>query len=248
MMYMTRDLFLEEKRIENDIKLNDNINIAQNNFLENELVKTINTAIDIGIKAVLPDLIEDEIINIKDAILEQGFKEGINQVINSSINLGKSVIGIFTGNFENISQVQNAVKSGGIIDNISNLLDSAIKIANNKNLINNTIATMLKQGKNTILKSVSNKIEETLTNQLKAVEKLENYCEKWNMNYENKNFNEMEKAYKNIEKYLNTVMPLENIINKARNIENTHSLIKNNGNNFNLSEDEIKLSEKLATI
>ena len=168
---MTRDLFLEEKRIENDIKLNDNINIAQNNFLENELVKTINTAIDIGIKAVLPDLIEDEIINIKDAILEQGFKEGINQVINSSINLGKSVIGIFTGNFENISQVQNAVKSGGIIDNISNLLDSAIKIANNKNLINNTIATMLKQGKNTILKSVSNKIEETLTNQLKAVEK-----------------------------------------------------------------------------
>lgn len=245
---MTRDLFLEEKRIENDIKLNDNINIAQNNFLENELVKTINTAIDIGIKAVLPDLIEDEIINIKDAILEQGFKEGINQVINSSINLGKSVIGIFTGNFENISQVQNAVKSGGIIDNISNLLDSAIKIANNKNLINNTIATMLKQGKNTILKSVSNKIEETLTNQLKAVEKLENYCEKWNMNYENKNFNEMEKAYKNIEKYLNTVMPLENIINKARNIENTHSLIKNNGNNFNLSEDEIKLSEKLATI
>ena len=58
----------------------------------------------------------------------------------------------------------------------------------------------------------------------------------------------MEKAYKNIEKYLNTVMPLENIINKARNIENTHSLIKNNGNNFNLSEDEIKLSEKLATI
>lgn len=247
-MYMTRDLFLEEKRIENDIKLNENINIAQNNFLENELGKTINTAIDIGIKAVLPDLIEDEIINIKDAILEQGFKEGINQVINSSINLGKSVIGIFTGNFENISQVQNAVKSGGIIDNISNLLDSAIKIANNKNLINNTIATMLKQGKNTILKSVSNKIEETLTNQLKAVEKLESYCEKWNMNYENKNFNEMEKAYKNIEKYLNTVMPLENIINKARNIENTHSLIKNNGKNFNLSEDEIKLSEKLATI
>lgn len=245
---MTRDLFLEEKRIENDIKLNENINIAQNNFLENELGKTINTAIDIGIKAVLPDLIEDEIINIKDAILEQGFKEGINQVINSSINLGKSVIGIFTGNFENISQVQNAVKSGGIIDNISNLLDSAIKIANNKNLINNTIATMLKQGKNTILKSVSNKIEETLTNQLKAVEKLESYCEKWNMNYENKNFNEMEKAYKNIEKYLNTVMPLENIINKARNIENTHSLIKNNGKNFNLSEDEIKLSEKLATI
>ena len=66
----------------------------------------------------MPDLIEDEIIDIKDSILENGFKDGIKEIINSGINYGKSVIGIVTGNFENTSQISLAVKKGGILDNV----------------------------------------------------------------------------------------------------------------------------------
>ena len=55
----------------------------------------------------------------------------------------------------------------------------------------------------------------------------------------------MEKQYNKIEKELENVMPLENTINKARVVENLHSLIKNNGKNFNLSEEEKELAKKL---
>ena len=59
----------------------------------------------------MPDLIEDEIINIKDSLVKGGLKQGINTAINSAINLGKSAMGIFTGNFENLSQAQEAIKT-----------------------------------------------------------------------------------------------------------------------------------------
>lgn len=218
----------------------------QKNFLESDLGKTINSALDIGLKAALPNLIEDQVIDIKNTILEQGFKEGLKEVINSGIEMGKSITGVITGNFESISQVQLAVKNGGVLDSISKLLDMSINLAKSNNLINSSISKILKQSKNTIINSISDKIEETLTNQLKSVEKLENYCDTWKNNYENQNFSGMEKAYKNIESYLNKVMPLEKTINEARKIENIHNLIKNNGKNFNISNEELELAQKLA--
>lgn len=236
-----------ENNLQNEINsdLTKDIQIKQQNFLETDLGKVINAGIDIGLKTILPDFVENQIIDIKDAIMENGFKEGIKQVINSAVDLGKSISGIFTGKFENISQVQTAVKNGGIIDGVSDLLDMSIKFAKEKGVINSTIATVIKQGKNTILDSVSNKIEDALTDQLKSVEKLEKYCQKWNENYINKDFEKMENNFKNIKKYLDVVMPFENTINNARKIENLHTLIKNNGKNFSLSEEELKLAEKL---
>ena len=44
---------------------------------------------------------------------------------------------------------------------------------------------------------------------------------------------------------LEKIVPLENIINSARKIENIHNLIKNNGNNFNITE-EILLAQRLV--
>lgn len=236
-----------ELKIENEINntINNDIEKEQIKFIETDLGKVINVGIDIGIKALLPDLIEDQIIEIKDAILESGFKDGIKQVIDSSIEFGKSVAGIFTGKFENITQVQNAVKSGGILDGISDLLSESINYAKQKGVINSSVASMLRQGKNTIIKSIGSKIEESLTEQLKAVEKLESYCGKWNTHYEDKDFSKMETAYNNIEKYLEKVIPFENTINEARRIENIHNLIKNNGKDFSLSEEELKLAEML---
>ncbi|MDQ9826896.1 hypothetical protein RFZ44_26835, partial [Acinetobacter sp. 163] len=68
--------------------------------------------------------IDEQIINIKDNLLEYGLKDGISKTINDAIDLGKSAIGIFTGNFENVSQMQDAIKNGGLIDGISTVLDT----------------------------------------------------------------------------------------------------------------------------
>ena len=218
---------------------------TQQTFLQTTLGKAINSAVDIGLKAVLPDIIEDEIIDIKDCVIENGFKAGVEEVIKSGIDFGKSVSGIITGNFEIVEQIQMAVRNGGILDKTSELLDNIINIIKQKDLINNTTASLIKQGKNTIISSISNKIEETLTNQIKAVEKIEKYTKNWNIAYGIQDFDKMESAYKNIKNNLEKVVPLEKIISNARTIENIHNLIKNNGKNFNLSEEKIALAKRL---
>lgn len=218
---------------------------AQKSFLQTSLGKAINTAIDIGIKATLPDLIEDEVIDIKDCILENGFKAGIEEIIKSGIDFGKSVSGIITGNFETVEQIQMAIKNGGILDKTSELFDNVIDSVKQKELINKTTASLIKQGKNSIISSISNKIEETLTNQIKAVEKIEKYSKNWNTAYGIQDFEKMETAYKNIKNNLEKTLPLEKIINNARIIENVHNLVKNNGKNFNLTEEELSLAKRL---
>lgn len=232
-----------ELKIENSLK--EKISDFQERFLESDIGKAVNSAIDIGLKAVLPDLIEDQIIDIKNAILENGFKEGIKEVINSGINTGKSAIGIVTGEFENISQIQLAVKNGGIIDKFSELFDYVIDLAEKKEIINNNISNLIKNGKNTIMESISNKIEDTLTNQLKSIEKIEKHCENWNLAYSIQDISGMEKAYNNIKNNLEKVIPLENTLNKARVIENLQNLLKSKNYDFNLTESELRLAEKL---
>ena len=101
----------------------------QKNFLETTLGKVINTGLNLGLRVVLPDFIENEVIGIKDTILKEGFGAGIKKCINSAVDLGKSAIGIFTGKFENVSQVQTAIKNGGLIDSLSELLTTAINKA-----------------------------------------------------------------------------------------------------------------------
>ena len=218
----------------------------QKNFLESDFVKVINTALDIGLKAILPNLIENDVIDIKNIILEQGFFNGIKEILNSGLDLGKSLSGIVTGNFENISQVQMAIKKGGVLDKISSLLDFSINMANRKNLIDSKIASLIKDGKNTVINSISDKIEENLTTQLKSIEKLENYCSKWESSFNNKDINGMTKAYKSIENYIQKTLPIERIIKQARKIESLHNIIINNGNNFDITKEQEILAEKLA--
>ena len=223
-----------------------NLEKEQNNFLDSAIGKAINTGLDIGIRALLPDLIEDQVISIKDNLLNYGLKEGISKTIEEAINFGKSSIGIVTGNFENISQVQLAVKNGGIIDSVSTLLDSVVDKVEEKGVISSNIADLIKRGKDTILNNVESNIEKTLTNQITSVENLENYINNWKEFYSNKDFDNMEIQYKKIENELSNLIPLENAISQARVIENIHNLIKNNGHNFNLSETELELVKKLT--
>ena len=44
----------------------------QKSFLETTLGKTINTAVDIGLRWVLPDFIENQVIDVKDSLIKGG--------------------------------------------------------------------------------------------------------------------------------------------------------------------------------
>ena len=236
-----------ENKLNNTIEINNNLNnkLEQKNFLETTLGKTINTGIDIGIRALLPDYIEEQIIDLKDNLINYGLKDGIKKSIDDAINIGKSTIGIVTGNFENINQVQNAIKTGGIIDNVSNLLDDVINKVYSKGLINSTVAKTIKQGKNIILNNVEKNIENTFNRQINSLSYTEKCINNWKEYFNNKNFDGMEKEYKKIEKEINNLIPIEKTISDVRTIENLHKLIKNNGQDFNLTQEQIELAEKL---
>lgn len=239
-----------ENNIQNNLEsleLNNDVTVEkQNSFLESTLGKAINTGINLALRAVLPDLIESQVIEVKDVLLSQGLQEGIKTIVNSAVDLGKSAIGIFTGKFENISQVQAAVKNGGILDSTSQLLNKVIDEARKNKLINSNVATMLKRGKTMILEGVNNNIEDLMTSQIKSIEKIGKYSENWNKFYQNKDFGGMQIEYKKLETELKNVIPLEQTLKNARQIENIHNLIKNNGKDFNISEEELELAKKLV--
>lgn len=237
--------------LEQNINLTNNTNELvtekeQNNFLENTLGKVIDSALDVGIRMVLPDFIEDGVVEVKDALLQGGLKEGVNTAINGAIDLGKSVLGIFTGKFDDISQARDAVKSGGIIDGISNVLDKVIDKTNSKGLINNNVASLISNGKDAILNSVSNNIENEFMEQINGAEKLAKYEGNWKEYYNNQDFEGMQREYEKIQEKLKELLPIENTLKEARIIENIHNLIKNNGQNFNLTEEQLELSKMLT--
>ena len=149
--------------LENNI-INSSFFQAQKNFLETDLGKSINNAIDTGLKALLPNYIDDEIIEVKNSILTEGFSEGIKTAINNVIDFGKNLKSIFTGEFENISQIQTVIKNGGLLDTVSDLLDEAIEFAKDKKWINSATAKIIKKGKNTIMDAVEENIDGNLTN------------------------------------------------------------------------------------
>lgn len=87
----------------NELTLENNINLENNNsatvtleeqksFLETGLGQVINGGINLGLKALLPDFIEDQIIEIKDSIITDGFSAGIKSAIDNVIDMGKSVL------------------------------------------------------------------------------------------------------------------------------------------------------------
>lgn len=234
-----------ERQIANNNELNVTVE-NQNQFLQSTLGKTINGALDIGLRWVLPDLIENQVIEIKDALLNNGLKGGIDKAIETAMDFGKSAFGIVTGKFDNISQIQTAVKNGGMIDTISNSLDSVLNYTVKKGIIPRTAASMIRSSKNTLLDSIENNIEKTMTEQLRGIEKIDKYISQWNGYLKQEDFTGMEREYQKIREQLKELVPLEDTLKKARELENLHKLIKNRGGDLNLSQEEKDLAKTLT--
>ena len=107
------------------------------------------------------------------------------------------------------------------------------------------MAKSIKKEKNNILKNVEKNIETSFTNQLDNLEKLEKYIGNWKEDFEAKDFNSMQNEFNKMKKVIDSLLPIENTLNQYRTIENLQTLIKNNGKDFNLTEEEMELAQKL---
>lgn len=230
--------------INKEIELENN----QNKFFDTFLGRTINGAIDVGLRTILPDLIEEQIIDIKDALIKNGLQEGIKTAIDSGKDFAKSFLGIFTGKFENIEQVKIAAGSGGLVNTFSDLIDYSLEKIHDKGHINNTVFSLIKSGKNVLLKNIETNLNNELQIQSNLISNLKENISNWKEAFNNKNLEQMNKIYINIENNIDKIIPIENIIKEIREIENIQNFIKEKGGNFEISELEQELINKFSKI
>jgi hypothetical protein len=216
------------------------------NQIENLNVTGIaNNALEFGLKAILPDFIEDDVIEIKNEFINEGFSEGLQKIVDKLEDVGKSVTGIFTGNFESIEQVKRVTQTDGLLDSASDLIDKILKNLLSKKVINKSTYNLIKTGKKEILSSLEDELESLYKEDTYSLDKLSEYCNQWKEQYNEKNYDEMEKTIKKIKQKLDSSKLVEDTINEARNIEKIQEYIKEKGSIENLSSEEKELLEKI---
>ena len=227
---MNLDLISEKNlnnQLTNDMK-NNEISKNQNDFIGNMFKNAINFGVDLGLKSLLPDLIEDQVIDIKNSILEGGFKEGVNTLMKKVNEFKNSITGIFTGNFNNIQEINTATKQGGIIKTVSKGLSKGIDAGVKSGIIPKSIGGILKAGKTTMLNEFSNSLESQMRKEIQKFDILNDLNKKWYDALDQRDFDKMTKYTEKISVLSKDLVKFSNIIEETKKIEELHNFIKEN--------------------
>lgn len=188
----------------------------------------LNFGVDLGLKALLPDLIEDQVIDIKNSILEGGFKEGVNTLIKKVNEFKNSITGIFTGNFNNIEEIHTATKQGGIIKTVSKGLSKGIDAGVKSGAIPKSVGSIIKSGKTTILNEFNSSLESQMKKEIKKFDTLNDLNKKWYDALDKRDFDKMTKYTEKISELSKDLVKFSNIIEETKKIEELHNFIKEN--------------------
>ena len=192
------------------------------------LKNALNFGVDLGLKALLPDLIEDQVIDIKNSILEGGFKEGVNTLMKKVNEFKNSITGIFTGNFNNIEEIHTATKQGGIIKTVSKGLSKGIDAGVKSGAIPKSVGSIIKSGKTTILNEFNSSLESQMKKEIKKFDTLNDLNKKWYDALDKRDFDKMTKYTEKISELSKDLVKFSNIIEETKKIEELHNFIKEN--------------------
>ena len=100
-------------------------------------------------------------------------------------------------------------------------------------------------GRELIITTVDQVLNSIFEHHMRTEIRIMQNIENWNNAYQNQDFEQMESIFAQLYEDFDMMMPLRKFLNEMGRIENLHNLIKNNGNNFDISEHERKAAELL---
>lgn len=237
-----RNLELENFNKSLNMENNKNILDEQENILTGILNNVINWVIDTGLKYILPDFIENDVIKIKNDILNGNVLKKIKETIENVIILGKEKLNNEKKQILNKDDIRNILKNSDTVK----LISSTIKDIFDSKSIENVNIPSNKLGNKFIEKNVEENLNNQLEEQIKSINKIESYKNEWYGYYEKRDLKKMNKVYEKINREIKNILPIENIIKEIRKIENFNQLIASKGGDFNLTKEEIELANKLV--
>ena len=225
---------------DNEIDLNKKESIInkQESVLSEILNTAINWSVDAGLRYILPDSIENEVIKIKNDFINGNAAQKIIDNIKNIFNFGKE-----NNNKEilNINELKDILKSPETLKVLTNTVDSLL----NKSIQKEGVKITQEDSKKIISENIENTLNDEIENQIKSFKKIEEYKSEWYKNYEDKDLEKMNKTLKKIKKEFKNILPIENTIKEIRKIENLNELIKSKGGDFNITEEEKELANRL---
>lgn len=237
---------INEIAIKNNIRQEKELSNKQNDFLDNLLSKVVNSALDAGIKYLLPDSISKEVIALKNKIFTKRFKTELKNTINKVIKKGKRDIGRSDISLRNIKEVHKAIYSGKILDNISNLINKYVNEKQVEGKIDKTTSEKVLENKSILMQNISTNIENELINQMRDLNILRKYNLEWKKAFKDRNLEEMNKIYKEIQKKEEKVIPIKNVLEDIYKINIIQNILDKNKGDFKLAEEEFLHLKEMA--
>ena len=207
------------------------INKSQKGFLTNLLEKAANTAIDFGIRIVTPDIIENQVIDIKNSIFENGLTKGIDNIVKNIQDFGKNILGLNNGNYNDFDEINLAIKKMEMDSILSSNIEKGVEKYLDKNIdkLEERFKEKLKSNDKNILDKFNKSIEKNLNEEMSKVQKLNEFNNLWEKAWDDRDIDKMEKYLKEINKLRLEIPMFKNLISKSDLINELHGNIVRTG-------------------
>ena len=125
----------------NEQELNNNLEKEKgSSFFSTGIGQIVNKAIDIGLRLILPNYLEDGIISAKNSLLKGGLGEAVDSTISNVASKGTELLGTKNNVFKNIKQIGDAFNTGDFKEGISKAIDTTLKQAQSAGYISKDVS------------------------------------------------------------------------------------------------------------
>ena len=94
---MDMNMLAMANNLEQGLEKENSLAVAreQNRFLETAIGAAVNKGIDMGIRAIFPNFLEDAVISLKDSLFQDGLTSMVRSAIDRTLEFGRRAMRFF---------------------------------------------------------------------------------------------------------------------------------------------------------